>query len=101
MKIRKRRLEKILSIVFRTKTRSPSHVSFIDVISVIISKMGVEPGNSKYARERRAKSIARCPRCYRVKPGFYFTKKCDGKTCVPGLNHNSKVELYIKVASKT
>lgn len=56
----------------------------------------VGKGRSSYARKRRAKSIGRCPRCYRVNPKFYFTSRCNGVTCVPGLSHNQLVEAFIK-----
>lgn len=51
-------------------------------------------GKSKYARQRRAKAIGRCVRCYRVTPPTYMSK-CDNKTCVPGISYNQKVANYI------
>nr|WAM65120.1 nucleic acid binding protein [Ligustrum virus A] len=53
-------------------------------------------GTSSYARRRRAVSIGRCHRCYRVYPPPYFGKRCDNKTCVPGLSYNVKVENFIR-----
>ena len=53
-------------------------------------------GKSSYARRRRAKLIGRCHRCYRVSPGFYFTTRCDGVTCVPGISYKVWVKNFIK-----
>nr|WBK28943.1 nucleic acid binding protein [Cowpea mild mottle virus] len=52
-------------------------------------------GRSSYARRRRAKAIGRCHRCFRVNPKFYFTKRCDGVNCVPGLNYKIWVKDFI------
>nr|CAD59391.1 hypothetical 12K protein [Daphne virus S] len=52
-------------------------------------------GRSSYARKRRAASIGRCHRCYRVWPPFYYTTKCDNKTCFPCISFNKKVQDYI------
>ncbi|UXX34126.1 cysteine-rich protein [Stevia carlavirus 1] len=56
-------------------------------------------GTSTYARRRRAYSIGRCERCYRVYPPLWFSKKCDNRTCVPGISSNMKVVNYIKYGS--
>nr|UOF93308.1 nucleic acid binding protein [Helenium virus S] len=53
-------------------------------------------GTSTYAKRRRARSILRCERCYRVYPPLPFSKKCDNRTCVPGISHNIKVADFIK-----
>lgn len=53
-------------------------------------------GTSSYARRRRAISIGRCHRCFRVYPPPYFGKRCNNKTCVPGLSYNVKVENFIR-----
>lgn len=53
-------------------------------------------GKSSYARRRRAAKVGRCHRCYRVTPGFYYTTRCDGKTCVPGISFNEKIETYVR-----
>ncbi|AKZ66619.1 nucleic acid binding protein [Atractylodes mottle virus] len=55
----------------------------------------VGQGRSTYARKRRALSIGRCHRCYRVYPPLPFSKKCDNRTCVPGISYNVKVANYI------
>nr|UDF48722.1 nucleic acid binding protein [Cowpea mild mottle virus] len=60
----------------------------------------VGQGRSSYARKRRARSIGRCHRCYRVNPKFYFTKKCDGVTCMPGISYNMLVKDFIKFGIK-
>nr|UKY18872.1 ORF6 [Butterbur mosaic virus] len=71
--------------------------SFRDVVDIIMCKVFVDsPGQSKFAKERRAISFNRCPRCYRVKPGFYFTKNCNGSTCVPGVSYNLAKANFIK-----
>jgi len=54
-------------------------------------------GTSSYARRRRAASIGRCVRCYRVSPPLNPTySRCDGVRCVPGISYNLKVENYIR-----
>uniref|UniRef100_A0AAU6WJ03 RNA silencing suppressor n=1 Tax=Pitahaya virus E TaxID=3144105 RepID=A0AAU6WJ03_9VIRU len=55
----------------------------------------VGQGKSKYARRRRAKSIGRCERCYRVFPPI-CNSKCDNKTCVPGMFPNMAVVKFIE-----
>ncbi|QYF50252.1 MAG: nucleic acid binding protein [Xinjiang sediment betaflexivirus 1] len=69
-----------------------------DVVDYIVCKFvlrGRRQGCSSYAKKRRANKIGRCVRCYRVVPKFYFTKRCDQKTCVPGVSFNLKVMNYI------
>nr|ACZ71186.1 11 kDa putative nucleic acid binding protein [Cowpea mild mottle virus]AGZ15236.1 putative nucleic acid binding protein [Cowpea mild mottle virus]QTG11376.1 nucleic acid binding protein [Cowpea mild mottle virus]QTG11377.1 nucleic acid binding protein [Cowpea mild mottle virus]QTG11378.1 nucleic acid binding protein [Cowpea mild mottle virus] len=58
------------------------------------TRLGI--GRSSYARKRRAKIIGRCHLCYRVNPKFYFTKRCNGVDCKPGLNYPSWVEDFIR-----
>ncbi|AJD23370.1 nucleic acid binding protein [Yam latent virus] len=53
-------------------------------------------GKSTYARRRRAASIGRCYRCYRLSPPLPQTTRCDGVTCVPGISYNMKVARYIR-----
>lgn len=52
-------------------------------------------GKSSYARKRRARSVGRCHRCFRVYPPFYFTTRCDNKTCVPPISYNVKMFAFI------
>nr|UZP17033.1 ORF5 [Blueberry scorch virus] len=52
-------------------------------------------GQSSYARKRRAKSIGRCERCFRVFPPI-GASKCDNRTCVPGISYNEKVANFIR-----
>lgn len=52
-------------------------------------------GRSSYARKRRAKSIGRCERCFRVFPPI-GASKCDNRTCVPGISYNEKVANFIR-----
>nr|QQP18695.1 nucleic acid binding protein [Soybean carlavirus 1] len=59
-----------------------------------VSRVGF--GRSSYAKRRRAQAIGRCHRCYRVWPPFYFTTRCDNKTCVPPITYNLKVYAYIQ-----
>ncbi|MBB6642075.1 hypothetical protein H7F02_18570 [Proteus mirabilis] len=59
----------------------------------------VGKGTSTYAKKRRALSIGRCERCYRVYPPLPFSKKCDNRTCVPGISSNIKVVNFIKFGS--
>ncbi|AOO96604.1 nucleic acid binding protein [Ligustrum virus A] len=74
--------------------------SFPLAICVLIYQLAfnkqVGGGTSTYARRRRAVSIGRCHRCYRVYPPPYFGTKCDNKTCAPGLSYNVKVENFIR-----
>nr|WIW41317.1 putative nucleic acid binding protein [Cowpea mild mottle virus] len=58
------------------------------------TRLGI--GRSSYARKRRAKIIGRCHLCYRVNPKFYFTKRCNGVDCKPGLNYRSWVGVFIR-----
>lgn len=69
-----------------------------DVCSVILRRTSshvVGCGKSRYARRRRAKSIGRCERCYRVFPPTYMSK-CDNRTCRPGISSNQRVVNYIE-----
>nr|QQX32721.1 NABP [Butterbur mosaic virus]QQX32744.1 nucleic acid binding protein [Butterbur mosaic virus] len=92
----KRFVKRFLQARFRDASGHPKG-SFGDVVGLIMSRIFEgEPGQSKYAKERRAIKIGRCPRCYRVKPGFYFTTRCDGVTCVPGISYNASVMQRIK-----
>jgi len=77
----------------------PHGVYDIGIAIMIMNKRGpwvCNKGRSSYARKRRAKAIGRCHRCYRVNPKFYFTTRCNGRTCVPPLSHNTSVEIFIK-----
>ncbi|AEP83731.1 nucleic acid binding protein [Cucumber vein-clearing virus] len=69
-------------------------------ICLLISELNVRSrlnvGTSSFARKRRALQLGRCHRCYRVSPKFYFTRKCDGKTCVPGIGYRRDIEILIK-----
>ena len=92
MLIKQRTYRRILRAIFKLHTNK----NCVDVINIIVSKITCESvGASSYARARRARSIGRCPRCYRCNPGFYFTKNCDAKTCVPGISYNDKVKAFI------
>lgn len=75
----------------------------IPIIVHIYMRAGFEKqvghGTSKYARRRRAISIGRCERCYRVYPPLWFSKKCDNRTCVPGISSNERVVNFIKYGS--
>ncbi|ACI06094.1 nucleic acid binding protein [Phlox virus M] len=61
----------------------------------IMAGRPVGGGRSSYARRRRAESIGRCHRCYRLWPPTAFTTRCDNKTCVPGISFNERVKRYI------
>lgn len=74
-------------------------VTNLDVCYLIISKTkGYTPGfgKSSYARRRRAAKVGRCHRCYRVTPGFYYTSRCDGVNCKPGISYNEKIATYVR-----
>jgi len=66
-------------------------------VHIINRSSGLTLGNGKssYARRRRAKSIGRCERCYRVFPPV-CNSKCDNKTCRPGMSQNRKVVDFIR-----
>nr|AFV36797.1 nucleic acid binding protein [Garlic latent virus] len=92
MLIKQRTYRRILRAIFKLHTNK----NCVDVIDIIVSKIVCDKvGASKYAQARRAKSIGRCPRCFRCSPGFYFTKNCDAKTCFPGISYNAKVKDFI------
>nr|ACM41723.1 putative nucleic acid binding protein [Sedum latent virus] len=65
------------------------------LIACKISNRVVGCGMSSYARRRRAKSIRRCERCFRIYPPV-CNSKCNNRTCKPGLSSNQKVVTYIK-----
>nr|DAR35196.1 MAG TPA: putative nucleic acid binding protein [Bacteriophage sp.] len=92
MLIKQRTYRRLLRAIFKLRTDK----NCVDVINIIVNKIVCESaGASNYARARRAKSIGRCPRCFRCSPGFYFTKRCDTKTCFPGISYNAKVKDFI------
>nr|QCY49524.1 nucleic acid binding protein [Shallot latent virus] len=92
MLIKQRAYRRILRAIFKLHTNK----NVEDLINIIVNMIVCESaGASSYARARRAKSIGRCPRCFRCSPGFYFTKNCDTKTCVPGISYNEKVKSFI------
>nr|QJZ28446.1 nucleic acid binding protein [Ilex cornuta carlavirus] len=92
MLIKQRTYRRLLRAIFKLHTNK----NCVDVINIIVNKIVCESaGASSYARARRAKSIGRCPRCFRCSPGFYFTKNCDTKTCFPGISYNEKVKAFI------
>jgi hypothetical protein len=69
----------------------------LNIVLEILNKCpwSVGNGRSRYARRRRARSIGRCERCYRVYPPI-IESKCDNRTCVPGISFNIKVANYIR-----
>jgi hypothetical protein len=69
----------------------------LNVVLEILNKCpwSVGNGRSSYARRRRARSIGRCERCYRVYPPI-IESKCDNRTCKPGISFNIKVANYIR-----
>jgi hypothetical protein len=92
MLIKQRTYRRLLRAIFKLHTDK----NCVDVINIIVNKIVRESaGATSYARARRAKSIGRCPRCFRCSPGFYFTKNCDTKTCFPGISYNEKVKGFI------
>lgn len=92
MLIKQRTYRRLLRAIFNLHTDK----NCVDVINIIVNKIVCESaGASSYARARRAKSIGRCPRCFRCSPGFVFTKNCDTKTCFPGISYNAKVKDFI------
>ncbi|CAC83719.1 nucleic acid binding protein [Garlic latent virus] len=92
MLIKQRTYRRLLRAIFKLHTNK----NCVDLIDIIVSKIVCDnAGASRYARARRAKSIGRCPRCFRCSPGFSFTKNCDSKTCVPGISYNVKVKDFI------
>ncbi|CAA46227.2 putative nucleic acid binding protein [Poplar mosaic virus (ATCC PV257)] len=95
-------MRKVLALmqVFRERYDHKCDFNFCDIAVSIVCRSELdfinEPGLSNYAKRRRARRLGRCVRCFRVNPGFYFTKRCDGITCVPGISWNYDVEDYIK-----
>ncbi|AEQ35305.1 nucleic acid binding protein [Mirabilis jalapa mottle virus] len=64
------------------------------IIARLATPIEVGRGRSSYARRRRAISIGRCERCFRVYPPV-CNSKCDNSTCVPGLSYNERVANFI------
>nr|QED43700.1 NBP [Garlic latent virus]QED43820.1 NBP [Garlic latent virus] len=92
MLIKQRTYRRLLRAIFKLYTDR----NCVYLIDIIVSKIVCESaGASHYARARRAKSIGRCPRCFRCSPRFVFTKNCDTKTCTPGISYNTKVKDFI------
>lgn len=88
----------VMSLVFLNKCGFfPFHVINKIVDLTIKSEFDyISFGKSSFAKRRRAKVMGRCHRCYRVSPRFYFTRRCDGITCVPGINSRVDIEFAIK-----
>lgn len=85
-------IKRLLLSAFKSKV---SRVDY-DVINRISQLCVMDlPGRSSYARKRRAKKLARCPRCYRIDFALSPLSRCDGVNCVPGLSYNSNVALKI------
>ncbi|AAZ15111.1 nucleic acid binding protein [Hippeastrum latent virus] len=76
--------------------RGEHHIPLAIYIAKRVGPPLVSTGTSTYARRRRAASIGRCHRCYRVYPPFWWTTRCDNKTCVPGISYKAEVESYVK-----
>ncbi|QED42797.1 putative nucleic acid binding protein [Allium carlavirus A] len=91
--MKRRALKRIVTSVFKNFT-SLNVDCIINIIVDLVLKG--EPGQSKYAMQRRAIEVGRCVRCFRCKEGFYFTTRCNGVTCVPGLSYNEKLATYIR-----
>ncbi|QOL02535.1 nucleic acid binding protein [Rose virus B] len=66
------------------------------IVSLVDFSLIENNGRSTFAKKRRAKKLGRCFRCYRVNPGFYYTKKCDGVSCVSPMGYNYEVMCIIK-----
>ncbi|AIZ76636.1 nucleic acid binding protein [Elderberry carlavirus D] len=60
----------------------------------------VGTGRSNMAKRRRAAALGRSPRCGRVAPGFYFTTKCNGRTCFDAFGRRSELLRYIKFGQR-
>nr|QNQ79561.1 nucleic acid binding protein [Potato virus S] len=90
--MRAERLNMLLLCVYRL-----GHILPVDVCIKIISASAgpVFRGRSTYSRKRRARSIGRCWRCYRVYPPV-CNSKCDNRTCRPGISPNYKVMAFIR-----
>ncbi|AHN84516.1 nucleic acid binding protein [Gaillardia latent virus] len=83
----------LLSKFLERGSAAPLPIVFSIYVRAFNKRVG--NGTSAYARRRRAVSIGRCHRCYRVYPPLWFSKKCDNRTCVPGISFNHKVQNYI------
>nr|WBK28944.1 nucleic acid binding protein [Cowpea mild mottle virus] len=89
---------KRIAIIISLCSRSLNKSLPFDLCVLIALRAGpscLGSGRSSYARRRRAKAIGRCHRCYRVNPKFYFTKRCNGFDCEPGLNYKIWVKDFI------
>jgi len=79
--------------------------NYVDLCAYIIrlsEPPGPEGGNgrSTYSKRRRAAKIGRCYRCFRVNPKFYYTTRCNGHNCRPGIKTNFEVQCYIKLGKR-
>ncbi|QBJ27543.1 nucleic acid binding protein [Birch carlavirus] len=85
-----------------TATTSVDYVDLCAKIIGLSAPPGPVDGNGKstYAKRRRAKKIGRCYRCFRVDPKFYYTTRCDGVSCVPGIKSNYEVQCYIRLGKR-
>ncbi|QNJ34492.1 cysteine-rich protein [Aconite virus A] len=85
-------IKRLLVSAFKQKVTRVDY----DVVNYISSLCVLgKPGRSSYARKRRAKQLARCPRCYRMDFPLSPLSRCDGIHCVPGLSYNSNIARKI------
>ncbi|AKN08997.1 nucleic acid-binding protein [Caucasus prunus virus] len=77
-----------LACCLRTSTLPAGVRSLIAVKAMLVRKLEIQEeqarplcGVSTFAMKRRAKRLGVCHRCMRVNPKFYFTTRCDSKTC--------------------
>nr|QED44827.1 NBP [Garlic yellow virus]QED44834.1 NBP [Garlic yellow virus] len=90
--MQRRAYKRIVTRVFKQFTSLHLDCVINKVVDLIVEG---QPGTSKWAMQRRAIEVGRCVRCFRCKEGFYFTTRCNGVTCVPGLSYNEKLARYI------
>ncbi|AIZ76618.1 nucleic acid binding protein [Elderberry carlavirus A] len=88
---------KLMCDIIRILSSESREAYYIDIARYIVH-LSAElhaPGKSTFAKRRRAKSLGRCHRCYRISPGFYHTTKCDGISCTDSFGSRSKHRNYI------
>ncbi|QED44840.1 NBP [Garlic yellow virus] len=91
--MKRRALKRIVLSVFKQFTKLNVECIVDKIVDLVVQGL---PGKSKYAQQRRAIEVGRCVRCFRCKEGFYFTTRCNGVNCVPGLSYNENIARYIR-----
>nr|CAB59208.1 nucleotide binding protein [Potato rough dwarf virus] len=88
-------IKRLLSVILVCSKFGVLDINLCVRIARMATECRVGGGCSRYAKRRRAKSIGRCERCYRIFPPV-CNSKCDNKTCRVGISPNSAVVNFIE-----